>query len=296
MIIVQLLGGLGNQLFQYAAARRLAEAKGTELKLDLSAFESYKLREYKLDRFNIAASIATTEEISRFTRPTLRARLIKRLEKKLLPYYLQSDLIEKRRYHFDPNFLRSRKTVYLKGYFQSPRYFLEIESLIRQEFCVKDVPDNLNKELGALIGNVNAVSLHVRRGDYATNPVARSYHGLLTISYYHSAIKIIAEKVVQPHFFVFSDDVAWVRDHLEIPSPVTFVEHNDAAHDYEDLRLMALCKHHIIANSSFSWWGAWLSSNSAKMVFAPARWVLDSSIDASELLPSNWYRVPITGD
>jgi len=131
----------------------------------------------------------------------------------------------------------------------------------------------------------------VRRGDYLTSPAASGCHGVCPPEYYHAAVKELATRLRSPHFYVFSDDPAWVKAQLNLPHPTTFVDHNDAEHGYEDLRLMASCRHHIIANSTFSWWGAWLGGYPEKRVVAPQKWFRDDRVDTADLIPQGWQRI-----
>lgn len=289
MILIQILGGLGNQLFQYAAARRLALEKGVPLKLDLSGFASYPLRKYKLAHFNIVADIATPDEIAHFTRPHLLGKFTRLLERKLLPPTLRRIYHERQLYVFDPAFLKLRKSLMLQGYFQNIQYFKSVEVTIRHEFTFRTPSNFINEQLARQIQAVNGVSLHIRRGDYASNPATLAFHGLTPLEYYAAAAASVATSVYDPHFFIFSDDLSWVHKNLRLPHPMTFIDHNNADTDYEDLRLMTLCKHHIIANSSFSWWGAWLSSSSRQKVYAPKSWVAGIDVDPQSFSPTNWH-------
>ena len=124
-----------------------------------------------------------------------------------------------------------------------------------------------------------------------TDPVTKEFHGICSLEYYYNAIKKITEIVRKPHFFIFSDDIKWAQDNLKISYPATFVNHNADGKPFEDLRLMSLCKHHIIANSSFSWWGAWLSIDPDKIVFAPKEWFTDSGRNTDDLIPGSWHRI-----
>lgn len=288
MIIVQLLGGLGNQLFQYAAARRLAAEKGVPLKLDKSRFADYQRRTYKLHHFQVQADFATPAEVDRFIGPGLVRKGQRWLDRRLRPYYQQRVYQQPESYTYDPRFLDVLPEVYLIGHFHNLAYFTPITAEIRQAFTFADAPDAANVALAAAIHAANAVSIHIRRGDYVTNPDARARHGLLPLAYYHTAAAAIADQITDPHFFVFSDDPAWVAANLTLDYPVTYVDHNDANHDYADLCLLSLCQHHIIANSSFSWWGAWLCDHPGKIVYAPARWLASEQIDARSFSPADW--------
>ena len=290
MVIVRLMGGLGNQMFQYAAGRAVAHRNQTLLKLDVSALERDTLRSYRLHHFNIVASIATPDELARFTKRDLWSRISRRVERYLLPPYRRS-VFAQRFDHFAPDILRLRGSVYLVGYWQSEKYFRDIEQIIRQDFTVRHTADLESQKVARIIANINSVSLHIRRGDYVSNPRFFRVHGVCSLEYYQSAVAKVAEKVQEPHFFIFSDDVDWARDNLRLQYPLTFVAHNDADKDYEDLRLMSLCRHHIMANSSFSWWGAWLCTYPGKIVMAPERWFKEPDRDTRDLIPDSWHRI-----
>jgi hypothetical protein len=181
--------------------------------------------------------------------------------------------------------------MYLNGYWQSEKYFKSAEDKLRSELCLFDKPDEANQKILDEIVQCPAVSLHIRRGDYITNPSAALVHGVCSLDYYHSAIRHITAHVENPYFFVFSDDPQWVKDNLKIGYPVQFVEANGPDRGAEDMRLMKSCRHHIIANSSFSWWAAWLNDRLDKIVVAPRIWFLDTKIDTKDLIPEQWHRI-----
>lgn len=270
MIVSQLIGGLGNQLFQYAVARHLAEINQTDLYLDLSEFLTYDLHKYSLHHFNITATIAPADEA-------------------VLPV---APVKEKKYYHFDPTFKAIGDNVRLKGYWQTEKYFLEIADIIRREFEVKHALEGKNREVADAIAVSNAVGVHVRRGDYTKNSYNDQILDSLDVSYYTRAVELLAQRESDLCYFVFSDDPVWVKDNLRLPGPVVHVDHNADA-NYEDLRLMSLCKHNIIANSSFSWWGAWLNRNEHKRVFAPRQWLNSNArtIVARDIIPESWTKI-----
>jgi len=291
MIVTQLLGGLGNQLFQYAVARRLAIEYNSPFKLDISAFEHYPLRRYALDMFNILEEFVSALEISRLKPifyPSRRSLFLIRKVQNLR--YRKTWIRERYPYKFDDALFQNQRDFYLEGYWQNENYFKPIEDIIRREFTLKNTPDAYNAELIERIQKTDSVSVHIRRGDYATNSQTNAHHGLLPLSYYHSAFSRIIEFARSPNFFIFTDDPLWVQENLKFDDPMTFVEGNQTR-PHEDLRLMSFCKHHIIANSSFSWWGAWLSTNPGKMVIAPKRWLKNSNIDTKDATPSSWERL-----
>jgi hypothetical protein len=143
----------------------------------------------------------------------------------------------------------------------------------------------------AAITAANAVSVHVRRGDYISNPSAQHFHGTCGLDYYKKAVELILSKVNDPHFFIFSDDVKWVADNFMKEIRATIVDINDGSSAVKDMQLMSACKHHIIANSSFSWWGAWLGSNADKIVIGPRQWFADAAVDTGSVLPDSWYKL-----
>ena len=268
VVIVRIVGGLGNQLFQYATARRLALLRQAQLRLDVTPFEHYKLHSYALQAFRIQETFATPEEIGKIrrTRLTALSRIALPWWHKLSPYYRRPVLKESIVTPFDPNMFRTRRRIYLDGYWQSERYFADIRDLLLDELTIKYEQDKQSREISRQIDSSQSVSIHVRRGDYVSNPGTLETHGICNLEYYEQCVRMIAERIGSPSFFVFSDDPDWVRDNLLYDYPMTFVTHNDASKNYEDLRLMSMCQHNIIANSSFSWWGAWLNRNPNKIV------------------------------
>ena len=292
MLITKLQGGLGNQLFQYAAGRKLSILHQTTIKLDLSWFEQYSSQRYSLGAFNILEAFATKEEIAAIKGTPKRGmnRIAFLLEQKLKPYYRRSVFAEPHLRPYDSNIERTPSDLYLEGYWQSEKYFLSIQDTIRREFTLKYEPDYENRQLARTITHGDSLSVHIRRGDYVTgHPVG--VHPPCGPDYYARCVNFISKRVSNPHFFVFSDDKAWAKDNIRFQHETTYVTHNGPDRNYEDLRLMSLCKHNIIANSSFSWWAAWLNANSNKIVLTPSQWFSDLSLDTRNLLPPGWIRL-----
>ena len=292
MIIVRLMGGLGNQLFQYATGRRVALKNNMPLKLDLSWFRDQPDRPYCLNNFAIIEDIATPREIAQLKRDNrgLIHRIFTTCRECGTPYYLRSYIREKS-LDFDSHILQISESAYLDGYWQSEKYFNDIKYIIRDEFTVISSPDTTNKNCARMIQSSDAVAIHIRRGDYISNKSATEFHGICSLDYYYKAIDEILSKVKNPHFFVFSDDPEWTQENLKINALTTYVVHNSSDKNYEDLRLMSLCNHFIIANSSFSWWGAWLSKNESKIVIAPSKWFQEIKYNDSDRLPEEWKRI-----
>jgi len=292
MVVSRLIGGLGNQMFQYAVGRAISARHDIPLLLDITGFNEYSLRRYELDAFTICADIATDAQLATFALLPRKQVLWSALRKYLLATQSQS-VFREASYRYDDRIEALIPPVLLDGYWQSEKYFAHLGPVLRREFTLKGGIDSAN---GAMLSQIlgaeaRAVSLHVRRGDYVSNPETAKYHGVCTLDYYRLAIEQMSLRISSPHFFIFSDDPDWVQDSLSIPHATTLVQINDADHGMFDLELMKSCDHHIIANSSFSWWGAWLNPSTDKIVIAPKQWFRESANDTRDLLPSAWIRL-----
>lgn len=293
MVIVKLMGGLGNQMFQYAVGRRLAHAHNSVLKLDISGFAQQKFatkRTYVLSHFNIQSQIASMEEIGALTLHPMEkeVKFFRPLFRRLSwrpPTYIRCFEVS-----FQPHILKLPDEVCLEGYWQSEKYFTDIAEILRRELTLKNPPTGENQKWVQRIQSCPSVSVHVRRGDFLADPKTHQTHGVCTLDYYERAVHRVTEVVKNPVFFVFSDDPAWAKEYLKIPFPASFIDHNQDRQE-EDFRLMNLCRHHILANSSFSWWAAWLNPNPDKMVIAPQPWFKDLKYDTRDLLPDEWIKV-----
>lgn len=284
MIVVKLIGGLGNQLFQYAMGRNLAYKKNTKLKLDISAFQTYKLHNYSLQHFNIFEDFVRNNELYSLKKKSILSSDI------FKPYYKKKHIKEKK-LGFDTNYFKVPKNCYLEGYWQSEKYFRDIQDIIKKEFRVKHKILGENAVIADNIIKTNSVSIHIRRADYVSNKKTNNVHGTCSFKYYLKAINIIKNNVGNPFFFIFSDDIFWARKNFKKFDNITFVDYNNASKNYEDLRLMSLCKYNIIANSSFSWWGAWLNKNNKKIVIAPKKWFRNDKYKNDDLVPTFWIRL-----
>jgi hypothetical protein len=292
MIISHLLGGLGNQMFQYAAGRALSSRLSEELRLDVSDFSSYGLHQgYELDRiFGIKVPTATKRDLQEMLGWRSSKLAKKVLKRRLFAPMRGNQLIFEPYFHFWNGLAKVTSDAYLYGYWQSEKYFQGALDLIRKDFIFQAPLDLRNHELLNHMNRVSAISLHIRRGDYISSSANQKVFHALPITYYRDAINFIADKVVTPHFYVFSDDIKWVKDQLPIAYPKTYVDHNRGSESYLDMRLMSYCQHHIIANSSFSWWGAWLNPSPEKIVFAPAKWFINH-FQCEDLVPERWLRI-----
>lgn len=290
MVIVKIIGGLGNQLFQYAFGKAFEKKTGIKVFHDIEDFDvKYKLREISLQHFNITLNVADRKEIERlkslFNKILFKIHCASNglfIKESNLRYYVEKDAL------FHESVFSLNHDLYLDGYWQSEKYFCEIKELVRSEFKIITPPGGLNLNTINKINNSNSVSLHVRRGDFITDPSAVKIYNNCSMQYYDAAIEYMAERVTDPLFFVFSDDIQWVKENMTNKYNLIFVDQNDADSSYEDLRLMSLCKHNIIANSTFSWWGAWLNSNKNKIVISPEQWFINNSRSSADLIPGNW--------
>ncbi len=294
MIIVKLMGGLGNQMFQYAAGRRVALRHKTELKFDLSFLNDPPpgdtKREYELHHLNVKGEIAGAEEVRELKGRGVSpfTRVVNRFKSRMGLGVSNSSIIRESHFHYDGRFHDAPDNVYLEGYFQSERYFADIADIVGDELSVKSPLEGKNLEMAKAIESVNGVSVHIRRSDFVTDGKTNRFHGVLSLEYYERCVKALAERVKDPHFFLFSDDWEWVREHFHPPYDTTLVDINSKEEGHEDMRLMSMCAHHIVANSSFSWWGAWLNRKEGKRVYAPKKWFAVDHMDTRDLFPDGW--------
>ena len=284
-------GGLGNQLFEYALGRALAIRTGGELILDPWKSRRGRDRPVQLNHFNISARFPTKFEnaLCRLVESE-RLRIPRAILRRILPGFLPK-CIRQRKHFFDPHVFENDGSVFLDGWWQSELYFRDHRDQILAELSFRQPPSAANQQCLDQIRSTNAVCVHVRRGDYVTDPFVLKNFGVCGLDYYQSALEIIHQRVPSPTYFVFSDDPEWTRQNLPVPEPRHFISHNVKIADWEDLRLMSACKHFVIANSTFSWWGAWLSTYSEKIVIAPKRWFAAERISTQDMIPTDWIKV-----
>jgi hypothetical protein len=292
LIISQIIGGLGNQMFQYAAGRALSLTRIQSLRLDISKFAGYGLHQgFELQRvFDCPAEIATEVEVRNMLGWQFSNGIRRVVGQPVMAAFRRKGFVVEPHFHYWPGINGVPEDCYLAGYWQSEQYFQAHAKTIRADFIFKLPLTSKNAELANQIARVKAVSLHVRRGDYINNPKTTATHGLCSLDYYRAAVQHISDRVEHPYFFVFSDDISWVQEHLEIHFPCQYVDHNKGTESYNDMRLMSLCQHHIIANSSFSWWGAWLNPSKDKVVVAPKQWFANET-NTQDLIPQSWVRL-----
>ncbi len=289
MIITKITSGLGNQLFQYALGRHLAIQNNTRLWFDLryyhKTYETDTPRHFKLDRFTIDYDLLDSSPWLYVSKAT---RLLP--GRSLRPIF---DTRKEQQFHLDPAVLQTKGTfITLDGFWQSEAYFVGSESTIRKELTFNRTPGPNFDRFRQQIEQANTpVSVHIRRGDYVNHPEFSQSFGTLGLDYYEAAIKRVSDQFPNSSLFVFSDDPGWVQEHMHFNLPPIFVINSGADADVDDLQLMSLCHHHIIANSSFSWWGAWLNSRSEKLVIAPKQWFLNKPWNTENLVPKSWLKL-----
>lgn len=295
MIYAALNGGLGNQMFQYAAARALAVKLETTLMLDviplysklqLSSLATY--RKYELHIFPIQAKTNDLLFKHKYLYPFAKAQyfLNAQLNRLTYNYYKETDFA----YH--PQFETLTDNTYLDGHFQSERYFKSIEQIIRNEFRFVQPLNTENQSWLNKINQCNAVSVHVRRGDYVRLSKNMEKHGVTPLDYFIKAAEYIEGKIDNPVYYVFSDDPDWARQHLNFLQNMYLVDNNQSVETaYVDMQLMSACKHNIICNSTFSWWGAWLNNHKEKIVIAPEKWFNNPTINSKDIYPPEWIKL-----
>jgi len=292
MIVANIVGGLGNQMFQYAAGRALSLRKKTSFALDTSAFTRYSLHQgFELQQVfscevpQIDAKML--KKVAGWQSGTFTRRIFSR---KSMSCFRSKQLVIEPHFNYWHTINNLPDNCLLIGYWQSERYFSDFSQQIKKDFQFKEVFDKKNMKMVERISRGTSISLHVRRGDYVSNPTNLSIYAACNFNYYNEAIEYMAERVENPKFFIFSNDVLWVKKNLRIAFPCDYIDFNTGKQSYNDMRLMSFCKHNINANSSFSWWGAWLNDSKNKIVIAPKKW-FSSPLNDSDLVPGDWVRL-----
>lgn len=300
MLVVRMSGGLGNQMFQYAFGKALSLRYQIPVAYDMSFYQRKEgnatLRSFELDVFKLSIQEA---DIGSFTFAPPPGSFLERLRFKINKAYKKNELVRIK--ESDYKILEAlddlkKFDLYLDGYWQDEKYFKPYEEAIRQGFAPNvNIASSLEavKPVMADIKERNSVSVHFRRGDYITDPTTVQYHGACSAAYYQDAIAYIAQRVINPHFYLFSDDSEWVRENVSLPYSYQIIESQSQSSSFTDMYLMSICKHNIVANSTFSWWGAWLNKNLQKIVVAPQRWFADAVRDGEkkDIVPTRWVRL-----
>lgn len=269
MIVTRLAGGLGNQLFQYAIAKALSLKLNTVMVMDASYYQLNRSRNMELGKFNI--------KDPRFEMVIPAQNLI---------------LYKEPHFHYDENYQTLESpNVYLVGFWQSEKYFKHIKSVLLNELQIKSSLVSSLEIKSFELQNEESVSVHIRRGDYKSSRHANS-HGFLSLQYYYSAMELLAAKRNNLKFYFFSDEIEWVQNNVKIDYPHEFLSNHLSKSNIEDFFLMNSCKHNIIANSTFSWWAAWLKNSQEQIVIAPNQWVNGKEFICDDVVPENWITIP----
>jgi len=277
LVVTQLVGGLGNQMFQFAAGLGLAKSKSASLKIDSSAFRTYQLHKFDLLKWAVQSVEAEPLELKKL------------LEKKL--FILPSKKFKEKQFSFDPEFFSINPPVYLEGYWQSEKYFKHVrEELLGLFVPVLELSEYSRGIKKSISDSPCAVSLHVRRGDYLLSK-NQSVHGSCGLDYYQKCIQYFENKYSDLNFFVFSDDITWAKENLKFKGQSEYVDGNGVDRNHEDMLLMSLCRHNVIANSSFSWWGAWLNKNAGQEVIAPKQWFATGKYNYQDIYCEGWMKL-----
>lgn len=305
MKVVNLKGGLGNQFFQYAFGKSLEKETNTKVKYDTTWFETgadYDHDILYLDFFKTEYEVANKKEIENLypldgVGKKIAERLYHRsplISQSLFGHFREIDSRENAilksepcMFEYSPKVYSTNRDSYFDGYWQASQYVNTVSDTLTKEFRLTDPLSEQSKEINEEIGKSESVSIHIRRGDYTKN------NNTLPIDYYRKSVKEMNSRTEDSKYYVFSDDIDWVRNELEIKVDCTYVDHNGVKTAYEDLMLMSSCKHNIIANSTFSWWGAWLNQNSDAIVLAPNIWLGWGDTDDMDILPNAWETVSI---
>ncbi|MBO6236685.1 MAG: alpha-1,2-fucosyltransferase [Schwartzia sp.] len=286
MVLAEVSGGLGNQMFQYACGKALAIRNSDRFSLDFSWYDRQDGRTFQLWRYNI-----DYEECDNAGLKSLRtAHKFRRWGERLL---FGNRRIRENGTGYDDSVFRAKGNLYLQGFWQSEKYFRDCKRTIENEFCLVEELDVENRAWAEKIRQSrNAVSVHIRRGDYVTVPVNQEIFAEVSLNYYNDSLKIMGSLLGEMNVFVFSNDLPWAKANLVSDAPMFFVDVNDENNGHKDMHLMSLCGHNIIANSTFSWWGAWLNKNREKIVIAPRKWFKKEELNHDDIIPDEWIVLP----
>ncbi len=318
MIIVKLSGGLGNQMFQYALARHLSIKHKSPLRIDLSKLNNYGYRKFALGNFKIQGEIVNYKDYFKIL-PQKSLNLLsssffgKKIANKIFPYPYEKEellfhrvlrddsigtstplryknIVAERYFHFDPEVLELPNNILLLGYWLNEKYFIGNKEDIKKEYQLIEPLDKKNHDIAQQIASTNSISIHIRRGDFLS-PQNSGVFKLLNMHYYHRCVEFISANTNSPLFFIFSNDPKWVKKNFNIDYKTIVVEHNSEDEGYKDLHLMSLCKHNITANSSLSWWAAWLNGNRNKIVLTPKVWYNLPRHNIADMVPKEWIQI-----
>lgn len=286
MIIIKLYGGIGNQLFQWAFGTAMGERRNEHVKFDVSSFEIDELRNFELKHIIPNIEIAASNEVKiALGNKSFVSQLNRKFGTLFLPLHKRKIVYEQSFLH-DTAIHTSNSPHYYDGYWQNEKYFRdERQTILNHLKTLSFAPPTWQKK----IANTISCSIHVRRGDYVKNKAVNETFGTCTLDYYKKAIQKILDAEPTTTFFIFSDDIDWCKATFDFIVKKEFIDDTSSA--FEDFSLMQLCQNSIIANSSFSWWAAWLNNNASKQTVAPEKWFANSPFDYREIVPENWIKL-----
>lgn len=290
MIVVKVMGGLGNQMFQYALARALLK-QGKDVQLDLSYYENIPkedtIRKFELNKFGIIINKASKKDILKFCNAY---QYTLEILGKVLGGDWSNRIVEKEQCYNSKIFTYQNK--YLVGYWQNEKYFTNIRNELLNDFNfnklkISQKNDELRQEI---LRTEKAVAIHVRGGDYLHSNIASIYGGICTREYYQKAFSYLEDRLGEVKYYLFTNDFKWTNDNIVSDKKnVRVIDWNSEQDGWIDMYLMSLCKHNVIANSSFSWWAAWLNQNEKKIVIAPTYWTQGHKSD--DIVPEDWIQL-----
>jgi hypothetical protein len=289
MIVTRLHGGLGNQLFQFAAGYALAQRRGVPHKVDLGTFVHERERDFGLRSLGLRYEVATPEEVRRLAPqwgPWWKNKYI--LWSNRLTPFASRRWVRESTFDYDRRVRDVRDPAYLDGWWQSEKYFSEFSADIRAQFSPKNPPSARVADCARTLASRTTVAVHVRRGDYIANDDASQFHGTCSNAYYEEACKKMARDMPDALFCIFSDDPSWARSNLTFPAGAEFLSGTGPLAVEEDFFLLCQCRHFVIANSTFSWWPAWIKDSPGQRVIAPRRWFRGFDVNPSDRFPSDW--------
>lgn len=285
-VITKLYGGVGNQMFQYAAGRALSLKLGFPLFLDTSWYINRNDRKLLIDQFCLSGSETFLSDKKTYFLNTISGQFSSRI----ISITENVRLLKEKKLSFNHEYDEVTSSVYLDGYWQTEKYFSKYKENIRQDFFLRHPPPKKFEIVKHEIITTESVCVHVRRGDYISNKIASEIHGICPISYYENSIDYFLNNFKSPKFFIFSDDPAWVIQNMTLFPNTRIMDVNQPDEAYLDLSLMSNCKHFVIANSTFSWWAAWLSDFKNKTIISPKKWFKDDTINNKDLIPNSWLQ------
>ena len=292
MITVRIKGGLGNQLFQYAAAYALSKRTKQDMQMDISFFPQQTLRGFKLDKLNISCMKISNQQskIVQIYKNKYLNKFLRKVNIRQLPCENKGHFLLETRSDIVPEYFKIQQNdIYIDGYYQSERYFVQYREDLIKQFTSRYPFEEAYINVFNLVERCNSVAVHVRRGDFLNAQNDRNpNHYLLGEKYYHLALQYMEKNIDNPHFFWFSDDIEWVKQNFGERENFTFISLQTKYPDIDEMMLMKNCKHIIAANSTFSWWASWLNEHKKSIHICP-----EKRYGNLHMIPCEWIKIPV---